>query len=136
MKGEAGWGCRISSHQEWLIRTAKRFRKDATEAERLLWRRLRRKQLEGYKFRRQQAIGRYVVDFVCLEKSLIIEVDGGQHAIERAKDIEREKWLRERGFRIVRFWNNDVLKNPDGVVERIVEEINNTPSQGGGYSVG
>ena len=86
-----------------IIRIAKNLRKKSTDAERLLWRHLRAKQLEGFKFRRQQPIGNYVVDFVCFENRIVIEVDGGQHAIEKEKDSERTKWLESQGFKILRF---------------------------------
>jgi len=65
--------------------------------------------MEGLKFRRQQPIGRYIVDFVCFEKKIIIEVDGGQHAVETKKDTERDGWFRSQGFKVLRFWNNEVL---------------------------
>jgi len=104
-----------------IIRIAKNLRKKSTDAERLLWRHLRAKQLEGFKFRRQQPIGNYVVDFVCFENRIVIEVDGGQHAIEKEKDSERTKWLESQGFKILRFWNNEVLMNIEGVLEVIRE---------------
>jgi very-short-patch-repair endonuclease len=73
------------------------------------------------------AAGNYIVDFVCLQKRLIIEVDGGQHAPELNHDAERDAWLRAQGFSILKFWNNDVLKNIDGVVEMIVKSLQSTP---------
>ena len=84
-------------------------------------------QLDDYKFRRQQPLGNYIVDFVCLEKRLIIEVDGGQHAEQSDYDAERDDWLREQGFIVLRFWNNDVLKNFEGVTERIFETLKSSP---------
>ena len=102
-----------------IIRIAKNLRKKSTDAERLLWRYLRAKQSEGVKFRRQQPIGNYVVDFVCFENRIVIEVDGGQHQIEKDKDMKRDKWLKEQGFVVLRFWNNEVLKNIEGVMEVI-----------------
>ena len=75
----------------------------------------------GFKFRRQQPIGNYIVDFVCFENRIVIEVDGGQHAIEKEKDSERTKWLESQGFKILRFWNNEVLMNIEGVLEVIRE---------------
>ena len=72
--------------------------------------------MEGLKFRSQQPIGRYIVDFVCFEKKIIIEVDGGQHALETKKDTERDKWLRSQGFKVIRFWNNKVLTDTQGVL--------------------
>jgi very-short-patch-repair endonuclease len=91
----------------------------ATGAEKKLWRLLRSRQLDAFKFRRHVPIGNYIVDFVCHEKRLIVEADGGQHA-ENAKDTERDCWLIEAGYRVLRFWNNDVLKNPNGVLEAIL----------------
>ena len=106
---------------------ARHLRKNPTEAERLLWRRLRVWQVDGFKFRRQQPLGRYIVDFVCLEKRMIIEVDGGQHAEDANYDTDRDAWLRNQGFVILRFWNNDVLKNMNGVLEVIAKNLQNTP---------
>jgi very-short-patch-repair endonuclease len=83
-------------------------------------------QIDGYKFRRQQPIGNYIVDFVCLEKRLIVELDGGQHA-ESDYDAKRDAWLSEQGFSVLRFWNNDVLKNVEGVTERIFEKLKSSP---------
>jgi very-short-patch-repair endonuclease len=102
---------------------ARELRKNMTEAERALWRHLRLRQFDGYKFRRQQPIGRYIVDFVCFEKKLIIEVDGGQHAEQLAYDIERSAWLEKEGFRILRFWDNQVLKEVESVKEAIVSTL-------------
>ena len=104
-----------------LIQTAKKLRKESTHAERLLWRHLRTKQLEGYKFRRQEPIGNYIVDFVCFEKRVIIEVDGSQHQTEKGKDRKRDQWLKRQGFRVLRFWNNEVLNNLEGVYKVIKE---------------
>jgi very-short-patch-repair endonuclease len=98
---------------------AKALRKRLTDTERLLWRHLRAKQLEGLKFRRQEPIGRYIVDFVCHEKRIVIEVDGSQHTIEKNKDAERDKWLNEQGYKVLRFWNNEVLTNIEGVLQTI-----------------
>ena len=95
------------------------MRNNLTEAEKHLWHELRRWNLE-VKFRRQAIIGQYIVDFVCYEKRLIIEVDGGQHA-ENQKDKIRDQWLRNQGFEILRFWNNEVLGNLDGVFQKIEE---------------
>jgi very-short-patch-repair endonuclease len=100
-----------------LTKTAKNLRKRATLAEAILWNQLRTRQIEGVKFRRQQPIGEFIVDFVCFEKKLIIELDGGQHARDRAKDYERDKKLSEGGYTVLRFWNNEVLKNLEGVME-------------------
>ncbi len=99
--------------------TAKNLRKNLTDTERLLWKHLRARQLEGIKFRRQEPIGKFIVDFVSLEKQIVIEVDGGQHSVNEQKDRERDKWLRNEGFKVLRFWNNEVLENIDGVLEVI-----------------
>ncbi|MBI4684871.1 MAG: endonuclease domain-containing protein [Nitrospirae bacterium] len=88
----------------------------------MLWKHLRAKQIEGLKFRRQQPIGNYVIDFICLEKSLVIEVDGGQHA-DNKKDEERDAWLKSEGFKVLRFWNNEVLTNMKGILEVIRENL-------------
>ncbi|MBI2368480.1 MAG: endonuclease domain-containing protein [Deltaproteobacteria bacterium] len=106
---------------------ARALRKNSTEVERLLWRHLRMWQLDGYKFRRQQPIGNYIVDFVCLEKRLIIELDGGQHAEQSHYDSERDAWLRDQRFTVLRFWNNDVLINVEGVAARIFETLKSSP---------
>ena len=98
---------------------ARELRKKSTDAERLLWRHLRAKQLEGLKFRRQQPIGDYIADFVSFDKRVIVEVDGSQQFMRKAKDDQRTKWLEERGFKVLRFWNNDVIKNIEGVLETI-----------------
>jgi very-short-patch-repair endonuclease len=110
-----------------ITQIAKNLRKTSTFAERLLWRHLRAKQVEGYKFRRQEPIGDYAVDFVCFEKRIIIEVDGSQHQIEKDKDKKRDKWFKEQGFRVLRFWNNEVLRNIEGVLELIRESCLDHP---------
>ena len=94
-----------------------------TDAERALWRHLRLRQLGGCKFRRQQLIGQYIVDFVCFEKGLIIEVDGGQHTEQISYDLKRSQWLEKQGYRLLRFWDNEVLKNTEAVVEAIMKTL-------------
>ena len=89
----------------------------------MLWARLRNKQLDGVKFRRQQPIGPYIADFVSFEKKLILEIDGGQHNEEgagRKQDEDRTKWLQESGYRVLRFWNNEVLSNTEAVLQKIM----------------
>ena len=105
-----------------LTQNARDLRRHSTDAERLLWRHLRDGQLDGCKFRRQEQIGRFIADFVCYEKALIIEADGGQHAVEKEKDDERTNWLSSQGFIVLRFWNNEILSNIDGVLEVIRQE--------------
>ena len=106
-----------------LTNIARMLRQRSTEAERVLWRKLRDRQLEGYKFRRQQPVGPYIVDFVSFEKGIIIELDGGQHATNRDRDEERDAWLRSEGFQIIRFWNNDIFENLEGVLEIIQRNL-------------
>jgi very-short-patch-repair endonuclease len=96
----------------------RKLRNDMTDAENCLWRRLRGRQIHGYKFRRQHPYMDYVLDFVCLEKQLILEVDGGQH-LESEQDRIRDGRLSAAGFRILRFWNNQVLQDTEAVVEMI-----------------
>jgi len=104
---------------------AKRLRRGQTEAEKMLWAKLRNKQLDGVKFRRQQPVGIYVVDFVSFEKKLIVEIDGGQHneVPARERDERRTRWLEEEGFSVMRFWSNDVLLNLGGVLTKISEAL-------------
>jgi very-short-patch-repair endonuclease len=100
------------------------LRRNATDAENVLWRELRGRRLGGHKFRRQWTIAPYIVDFCCLENQLIVEADGGQHSPER--DRTRDQYLRSKGFRILRFWNSDVLTNMDGVLEVMLEALGGT----------
>ncbi len=101
-----------------------------TEAERRLWQILRSHQMQGYKFRRQVPIGRYTADFVCHEARLIVEIDGGQHDLSSPREAERSGFLRNEGYRILLFWNNEVLVNLDGVHETIADELGRiTPTQ-------
>lgn len=95
---------------------AKQLRRDQTDAEKMLWGKLRDRRLKGYKFRRQVPIGPYIADFVCMEVRLIVEVDDGQHVDQVARDQEREKFLRGESYKTVRYWNNEVLGNLDGVL--------------------
>ena len=104
---------------------AKTLRREGTEAERILWMRLRNRQLRGRKFRRQHPVGPYIVDFVCLEQSLIVEIDGGQHAVEHSRDAKRAAWLEAEGYRVLRFWNNEVLENLNGVLKAIERALAN-----------
>ena len=94
----------------------KSLRRHATDAERLLWFHLRDRRFFNYKFRRQVPIGSYVVDFLCVEKRLVIELDGGQHAERVEYDEKRTAYLQGHKLHVVRFWNNDVLKNVNGVL--------------------
>ena len=105
-----------------------------TDAERRLWQKLRQRQLSKCRFRRQMPMGQYIVDFVCLERRLIVEVDGGQHQEQGEYDARRDRWLREQGFRLLRFWNNEVLGNMEGVLRRILTYLSpphSLPPRGG-----
>ena len=104
------------------IRLARQLRRAATDAERLLWHHLRNRVLMGCKFRRQYPIGPYVVDFVCLEARLVLEADGCQHA-DSSRDALRDGYLRGLGFHVLRFWNHEILANPEGVFEVIVQRL-------------
>ena len=105
---------------------ARNLRRNESDAERKLWSKLRSRQFENLKFRRQHPIGKYIVDFVSIEKKIVIEVDGGhhneQHNVEN--DKQRTDWLESEGFCVIRFWNSDVLLNIDGVIVKILEDIN------------
>ena len=98
---------------------AKSLRKQPTDVEAILWNKLRARQAEGVKFRRQQPIENFILDFVSFEKRIVVELDGGQHAENRDKDIQRDRFFSENGFEVLRFWNNDVIENLDGVLEVI-----------------
>jgi very-short-patch-repair endonuclease len=104
------------------IRIARRLRVNQTDAETVLWNRIRNRQIDGHKFVRQEPIAGYVCDFVCRERRLVIEVDGGQHS-ESAADVVRDRRLAEEGYRVLRFWNNDVLGNIEGVLTTIQSEL-------------
>ena len=110
---------------EFRRRTAKQLRDKVTGAEDLLWRRLRRFPISGTHFRRQVPIGPYVADFACMAARLIIEVDGSQHGHDdiRRRDDARTRWLEAEGYRVMRFWNNDLTANMDGVLEAIYAAI-------------
>jgi very-short-patch-repair endonuclease len=101
---------------------ARTLRQDATDAERRLWLALRDRRLQGYRFRRQYPVGHFIVDFACTRYRLIVEADGGQHAANAA-DRNRTAWLEGEGWRVLRFWNNDVLANTEGVVLAILREL-------------
>ena len=102
---------------------AQQLRTTPTEGEIRLWSRLRGKQIEGFRFRRQQPVGPYVVDFFCPSAKLVIEVDGGQHGERARQDAARSRWIEGRGYRVLRFWNNEVLANTEGVVAAILEAL-------------
>ena len=107
--------------------SARRLRKHLTDAEKALWSKLRYRQLDGHRFRRQIPLGPYVIDFGCLASRLLIEIDSGQHVDRSEHDTRRTAWLESRGYRVIRFWNNDVMSNIDGVIEMIRTELAATP---------
>ena len=104
------------------IANARALRKNMTDAERVLWRLLRGRQLAGWRFRRQEPVDHYIVDFICFEARLVIEADGGQHS-ESQTDKVRDAYLQSKGFSVLRFWNNDVLSNREGVQRIILEAL-------------
>ena len=105
-----------------LTGVARRLRKYSTDTEQHLWRHLSDRQIEGFKFRRQQLVGRYVVDFVNLEKKVVVELDGGQHGLDPG-DKTRDEWLRAEGYKVLRFWDNQVFSNLEGVLENIRDAL-------------
>jgi very-short-patch-repair endonuclease len=106
------------------------LRQNMTDAERRIWQVIRSQQIDGFKFRRQVPIGRYIADFVCHEARLIVEIDGGQHEPSAPREIERTALLQSEGYRVLRFWNNEVLENLDGVYQTIADELGCiTPTQ-------
>ncbi len=108
-----------------LNKYSQKLRNEMTDAEQLLWSKLRRKQLRGLQFYRQRIIGNYIVDFLCRKAKLIIEVDGGQHYTDEgvAKDKERDDYMKDKGMKVLRFSDRDVFENVSGVIERIYENI-------------
>jgi len=121
---------------------ARELRNSSTDVERLLWRHLRNRQIEGVKFRRQQPIETYIVDFISFEKKVVVELDGGQHSENRDYDTQRDNCLRANGYAVLRFWNNEILENIDGVLEvirqRCLQAASPTPQpppvKGGGVN--
>jgi very-short-patch-repair endonuclease len=122
---------------------ARRLRSNMTDAEQRLWSALRRRQLDGLRFRRQMPLGRYIVDFSCYDARLVVELDGGQHGESETEDAARSAWLEDRGFRVLRFWNHEVFENLEGVLEVIRKTAasdpqmkNPLPLDGGGLGRG
>ncbi|MDG5489617.1 DUF559 domain-containing protein [Sphingomonas sp. BGYR3] len=119
LAGEGGARAEGVGGRGGLLVRARQLRRDSTDAERKLWSILRAKKLAGWKWRRQQPIERYIADFVCFETRVIVEADGGQHAGDPGDDM-RDAWLTGQGFRVIRFWSNDILTNSEGVADRIL----------------
>jgi very-short-patch-repair endonuclease len=119
----------VQSRHELLKKRARYMRANPTDAERKLWYILRNKRLDGLRWRRQQVIDdRYIVDFICFEHRLIVEADGSQHA-ENEADVERDAWLKDQGFVVLRFWNGDIFTNMEGVAEAIIAATRNNAAQ-------
>ncbi len=108
------------------VQRARTLRRDATEAEKLLWRKLR-EAFPAAKFRRQSPVGPYIADFLSVRHAIIIEVDGGQHALQTQRDERRSAFLQTQGYRVLRFWNNEVLSNPDGVLQAVAGVLDPHP---------
>jgi adenine-specific DNA-methyltransferase len=105
---------------------ARRLRREATDAEQRIWLSVRDRRLGGFKFRRQATVGPFVVDFLCAERGLIVEIDGGQH--DQAVDASRTAFMEARGYRVVRYWNNDVMQNLEGVLETLLAIVSASPA--------
>lgn len=112
----------MPAEKQALRSYAKELRRKQTDAERVLWMRLRARQVNGLKFRRQHPIGRYIADFCCPEKCLVIEIDGGQHMNRTFADERRTEFLVQEGYRVLRYWNHDVLAAPEAVLQHIIQE--------------
>ena len=114
------------------LRNARALRANATDAEQLLWRHLRNRQLGGHKFRRQYPSGPYILDFVCLEQHRAVELDGGQHAAPHhvARDRQRTLWLQAQGLQVPRCWNHDVLQQPSGVLQQLLQALTTAHAPG------
>jgi very-short-patch-repair endonuclease len=110
-----------------LTPLAKTLRRKATPHEHKLWQHLRSNRINGIKFRRQQTIGPYIVDFVCHQAKLIVELDGSQHALQAVQDADRTRWLESQGFQVLRFWNNDIDQNLEGVLTVILQHLSPSP---------
>jgi very-short-patch-repair endonuclease len=130
LEGEGG--SRRLTVEGFAQQQSKRLRKDMTDVERILWSALRARRYEKFKFRRQVPIGKYIVDFVCFERSLIVELDGIQHQ-DSIHDEVRDAWLTTQGFRVLRYWNIDILQALDGTLRSIFDALNmksTNPSSG------
>jgi very-short-patch-repair endonuclease len=108
---------------------ARRLRRDMTEAEKKLWYRIRQGQLDGYQFRKQVPLDPYILDFACLRKKLALEVDGSQHAEISAAEVRRNRFLRDEGFTVIRYWNTEVMRNIDGVLMDLLAKLRALPDR-------
>lgn len=114
-----------------LLSNARRMRHDPTDAEQKFWRAVRGRRFGGYKFKRQYPVCRYIVDFICLDKHLIVELDGGQHALQEGYDSERTAFLESQGFHVIRYWNDDFLSHMDDRLEEVLHALEEPPSPAG-----
>ncbi len=110
-----------------LRENVRNLRQNMTLAEQRIWHHLRDKRLNGVKFRRQQTIGSYIVDFVSMAHHVVVELDGGQHAMQQTYDEQRTRFLNEQGYRVLRFWNDDVLQHTDAVLTEILRACSEAP---------
>ncbi|MEO6360096.1 MAG: endonuclease domain-containing protein [Sphingomicrobium sp.] len=119
----------MSEPQRRPTRRAQQLRNEATPAERLLWKHLSRRELQGFKFSRQIPVGPFICDFLCPERMLVVELDGGQHSERTSQDAERTVYLQQQGLTVIRFWNNDVVENIEGVLLAILGQLENLTSR-------
>ena len=120
----------MRGRNEKSIRIARRLRADQTDAETVLWNRIRSRQIDGHKFVRQQPIIGYICDFVCVEAQVVIELDGSQHLDQASYDANRDRFLRSQGYRVLRFWNGNVLSRSESVMETIFEAMHHKEMDG------
>ena len=113
-----------------MLNFARNLRQNLTNAECLLWSRLRRRQLSGFKFRRQHMIGSYICDFVCIEMRVVIELDGSQNLDQASYDANRDRFSRLQGYRVLRFWNGDVMNQTESIMETIVAALHRQDMDG------
>lgn len=119
---------KMTGPKSQTLANAKSLRTNQTEAEARLWYHLRAHRFMGLKFKRQKPVGRYIADFLCWERRLIVELDGGQHAGQTAYDEQRDAWLRSQGYTVLRFWNHDVMQQLEAVLEQICCAVACEPS--------
>jgi len=117
----------MTGYSSRTLKHAKQLRRDLTPQERVLWSELKNRQLDGFKFRKQQPIGPYIADFVCQEHKLVIEADGSQHS-DNQNDKQRDRWMQDRGYTVLRFWNNEINENLEGVLTAIMHTLGKYPS--------
>lgn len=118
----------IKYYSPETVRRSRMLRNNPTQAEKILWGALRSQQMEGYKFRRQFFIGQYITDFVCVDKKLVVEADGGQHC-NNTYDAVRDEYIKSQGYTVLRFWNNEIIDNKEGVLQVIRTILLQTPPQ-------